>query len=157
MFESGLFVATAIQGLKWLQVWHEEQANPPHLPQHAILIFKRFKEAYDSKNAYKLKLLLSDRYRGDIFGASNKQAYLNIQKQVFHALPWFINPCLCINVYSIVEEAPEEFCAIIDTQSKATALGLPITTYDSAPVRCRIQNELGLWVISEMFVEKRLI
>ena len=157
MFESRLFVTTAIQGVKWLQVWHEKQANPPHLPQHVVLTFKCFKEAYDSKHAYKLKLLLSDRYREDLFGVSSKRAYIHTQKRVFESLPWFINPCLCINVYSIVESTPETFCAIIDTQSKATALGLPITNFDSAPVRCRLQQESGLWLIREMFVEKRLV
>lgn len=157
MFESGLLVSTAIQGLKWLQVWHEEQANPPHLPQHAILTFQRFKDAYDSKNSYKLGLLISANYTGDLFGVTSKHAYLNTQRRVFDALPWFINPCLCINVYSIVDDTPEHFCAIIDTQSRGTAMGIPVFTYDSAPVRCRIQKESGLWVISEMFVEKRLV
>ncbi|NJM67608.1 MAG: hypothetical protein HC851_19020 [Acaryochloris sp. RU_4_1] len=157
MIESSLLVSTAIQGYKWLQVWHERQANPPHLPQHAILAFQRFKDAYDSKNIYKLGVLISSNYRGDMFGVTSKQAYLNTQKRVFNVLPWFINPCLCINVYSIVDDTPEQFCAIIDTQSMGTAMGIPVFTYDSAPVRCRIRKESGLWVISEMFVEERLV
>lgn len=157
MIESGLLVSTAIQGYKWLQGWHEEQANPPHLPQHAILTFQRFKDAYDSKNIYKLGPLISKNYRGDIFGVTRKRAYLNTQKKVFDALPWFMNPCLCINVYSIVDDTHEDFCAIIDTQSKVTAIGVPIATYDAAPVRCCIHKESGLWVIREMFVEKRLV
>lgn len=109
MIESGLLVSTAIQGYKWLQGWHKEQANPPHLPQHAILAFQRFKNAYDGKNIHKLGLLISTNYRGDVFGVTTKQAYLNTQTKVFEALPWFINPCLCINVYSIVHDTHKIF------------------------------------------------
>jgi hypothetical protein len=49
------------------------------------------------------------------------------------------------------------FSAIIDTQSKISVLGIPLTNYDSAPIRCEIRPEQGLWVITKMFIEWRLI
>ncbi|MEB3309144.1 MAG: hypothetical protein VKJ02_02835 [Snowella sp.] len=42
MIETFGLVSTVVQGYKWLQVWHEKQANPPHLPVNAILAFQRF-------------------------------------------------------------------------------------------------------------------
>jgi hypothetical protein len=32
-----------------------------------------------------------------------------------------------------------------------------VTNYDSAPIRCEIRPEQGLWVITKMFIEWRLI
>ncbi|MGL4497530.1 MAG: hypothetical protein ACRCU2_00580, partial [Planktothrix sp.] len=62
-----------------------------------------------------------------------------------------------INVYSIIENSNDVFSAIIDTQSKISVLGIPLTNYDSAPIRCEIRPEQGLWVITKMFIESRLI
>ena len=85
----------------------------------------------------------------------NKQEFLNIQQRVFERLPWGVHPCLTLNVYSIVENSQNIFSAIIDTHSIATVLGIPTFAYDSAPVRCQIKSEYGLWVITEMFIEQR--
>jgi hypothetical protein len=157
MIESFGLVSTVIQGYEWLKVWHEQQANPPYLPENAILVFKRFKEAYDSKNINKLSAVISNSYRGDLYGVGSKQEFLNIQQHVFERLPWGVHPCLTMNVYSIVENSHIIFSAIIDTHSIATVLGIPTFAYDSAPVCCQIKSEHGLWVITEMFIEQRLI
>ena len=157
MIETSTLVATAVHGYKWLRAWHEKQANPPHLTENAILVFKRFKEAYDAKDISKLSSTISDSYKGDIYGVSSKQEFLHIQKQVFERLPWGVYPCLSINVYSVVENTQNVFSAIIDTHSSATVFGIPVGDYDSAPVGCKICPEAGLWVVTEMLVERRLI
>ncbi|MBE9143618.1 hypothetical protein [Planktothrix mougeotii] len=149
-------IPTAIQGYNWIRMWHEKQANPPHLPDNALLLFKRFKEAYDTKNIIKLGFTLSDNYRGDLNGVSTKQEYLSSLKRVFDSLP-LLSPCLSINVYSIIENRNDVVSAIIDTQSKTSFLGIPLTNYDSTPIRCEIRPEQGLWVITKMFIEWRLI
>lgn len=87
----------------------------------------------------------------------SKQEFLNIQQRVFERLPWGVHPCLTLNVYSIAESTQNMFSAIIDTHSIATVLGVPTFAYDSAPVCCQIKSEYGLWVITEMFIERRLI
>lgn len=150
-------ISTMVHGYKWLNVWHEKQANPPHLPQNAIIAFQRFKEAYDRKNINQLNKIISNSYRGNLYGVSTKQEFVDIQQRVFERLPWGVYPCLKINVYSVVDETSNSFTAIIDTQSLATVLGIPIFSYDSAPVRCQIKSETGLWVISEMFIEQQLL
>lgn len=155
MIESFSLVSTLVQGHKWLNVWHEQQANPPHLSENAILVFNKFKEAYDSKSINKLSLVISNLYRGNLYGVGNTQEFLNIQQRVFERLPWGVHPCLTLNVYSIVENSQNIFSAIIDTHSIATVLGIPTFAYDSAPVRCQIKSEYGLWVITEMFIEQR--
>jgi hypothetical protein len=149
--------STVVQGYHWLNVWHKQQANPPHLPENAILVFKRFKEAYDAKNIDKVSRLISNSYKGDLYGARSKQEFIRIQQRVFERLPWGVHPCLTINVYSVAENTQNIFSAIIDTHSIATVFGIPTFAYDSAPVRCQINPEQGLWVITEMFVEQRLI
>ncbi|CAD5934373.1 hypothetical protein [Planktothrix agardhii] len=53
-------IPTAIHGYNWIRMWHEKQANPPHLPDNALLLFKQFKEAYDTKNITRLGFTLSD-------------------------------------------------------------------------------------------------
>lgn len=149
-------IPTAIQGYNWIQMWHEKQANPPYLPDNALLLFKRFKDAYDTKNIIKLGFTISDHYKGDLYGVSTKQEFISSQKRVFDNLS-LVYPCLSINVYSIIENSNDVFSAIIDTQSKASVLGIPLTNYDSAPIRCEIRPEQGLWMITKMFVESRLI
>lgn len=156
MIETLGLASTVVQGYKWLKVWHEKQANPPHLPENAILVFQRFKEAYDSKNIDKLSLIISNSYQGNLYGVESKQGFLNTQKHVFEKLPRAVYPCLTINVYSIVENTENIFSAIIDTRSVITILGIPTFTYDAAPVRCQIESEQGLWLITEMFIEQRL-
>jgi hypothetical protein len=101
--------------------------------------------------------VISKSYRGDLYGVGSKQEFLNIQQRVFERLPWGVHPCLTMNVYSIVENDRNVFSAIIDTHSIATVLGVPTFAYDSAPVYCQIKSERGLWVITEMFIEQRLI
>jgi hypothetical protein len=149
-------IPTALQGYNWIRMWHEKQANPPHLPDNALLLFKRFKEAYDTKNIIKLGFAISDHYQGDLNGVSTKQEYLSSLKRVFDSLP-LLSPCLSINVYSIIENRNDVVSAIIDTQSKTSFLGIPLTNYDSTPIRCEIRPEQGLWVITKMFIEWRLI
>lgn len=149
-------IPTAIQGYNWIRMWHEKQTNPPHLPDNALLLFKRFKEAYDTKNIVKLGFTISDHYQGDLYGVSTKQEFISSQKRVFDNLS-LVSPCLSINVYSIIENSNDVFSAIIDTQSKASVLGIPLTNYDSAPIRCELRPEQGLWVITKMFIEWRLI
>lgn len=157
MIESLGLVSTVVQGYKWLNVWHERQTNPPYLPENAVLVFKKFKEAYDSKDINKLGRIISNSYTGDLYGVRSKREFLHVQKRVFDRLPWGVHPCLTINVYSIVEDTRNIFSAIIDTHSIATVLGVPTFAYDSAPVCCQIQSERGLWVVTEMFVEQRLL
>ncbi|MGL6138667.1 MAG: hypothetical protein ACRC2M_15345 [Planktothrix sp.] len=149
-------IPTVIQGYNWIQMWHEKQANPPHLPDNALLLFKRFKDAYDTKNIIKLGFTISDHYKGDLYKVSTKQEFISSQKRVFDNLS-LVSPCLSINVYSIIENSNDVFSAIIDTQSKASVLGIPLTNYDSAPILCEIRPEQGLWVITKMFIESRLI
>jgi hypothetical protein len=157
MIETIGLVSTLVQGYQWLTVWHEQQAIPPYLPENAILLFKRFKQAYDAKDINKLKILISDSYKGDIFGAKSKKAYLDFQSKVFDKVPWFSYLCLNIDIYSIVENTDNSFTAIIHYHANTTVLGLPAFTYDSAPIRCQIKSEDGLWVVTEMFIEHRLI
>jgi hypothetical protein len=158
MIETLGLVSTVVQGYKWLNVWHEQQTNPPHLPENAILVFKQFKEAYDSRNIEKLGSIISDSYKGDVHGAVNKQEFLDIQKCNFESLPWGIHPCLTLNVYSIIEDTQNIFSAIFDTHSIATVFGIPtFIDYASAPIRCQVKSENGLWIITEMFVEERLV
>lgn len=149
-------IATAVQGYNWIRMWHEKQANPPHLPDNALMLFKRFKEAYDTKNIIKLGFTISDHYKGDLYGVYTKQEFLRSQKRAFDNL-YLVSPCLSINVYSIIENSNDVFSAIIDTQSKASVLGIPVINYDSAPIRCELRPEQGLWVITKMFIEWRLI
>ncbi|CAD5910045.1 hypothetical protein NO108_00216 [Planktothrix rubescens] len=149
-------IPTAIHGYNWIRMWHEKQANPPHLPDNALFLFKRFKEAYDTKNITRLGFTLSDHYKGDLYGVSTKQEFISSQKRVFDNLS-VVSPCLSINVYSIIENSNDLFSAIIDTQSKVSVLGIPLTNYDSAPIRCELRPEQGLWVITKMFIEWRLI
>jgi hypothetical protein len=119
MIESLGLVSTVVQGYKWLNVWHDQQANPPHLPENAILVFKRFKEAYDAKNIEKLSSIIAASYKGDVHGATTKEQFLDIQRANFESLPWGIHPCLTLNVYSVVENTQNVFSAIIDTQYSA--------------------------------------
>ena len=84
-------------------------ANPPHLSENTTLVCKKFKEAYDSKSINKLSLVISNLYRGSLYGVGNKQEFLNIQQRVFERLPWGVHPCLTLNVYSIVENSQNIF------------------------------------------------
>jgi len=87
-----------------------------------------------------------------------KEELLKVQKQVFGKMEWFVWPCLIVNVYSVLQDDPASFRAIIDTQSRAMVIGIPMFNYDSAPLRCEIRPRGdGVWQLSSMFVEWELV
>ena len=82
MIEIGTLMSTVVAGYDWLRVWHERQANPPHLPLHALLVFKAFKAAYDAKDVARLAPIIADDYQGDVFGVRTKEELLWVQAGV---------------------------------------------------------------------------
>src|SRR5437879_2680631 len=107
MIDPATLIPTAAkEGYDWLRVWHERQAHPAHLPEHALLAFKAFKTAYDRKDIDRLAPTLADDYQGDVYGARSKTDLLQVQQRVFRSIPWGVYPCLTVNVYSILEDAP---------------------------------------------------
>jgi hypothetical protein len=158
MVEIGPLVSTVVAGYDWLRVWHERQANPPHLPLHALLVFKAFKAAYDGKDVARLACVIADDYRGNVFGVTTKAKLLEVQGHIFRWMPWGIRPCLVVNVYGILDDEPRRFRGVVDTQSRVTVFGIPTVNYDSAPLRCEIrQRDDGVWQIASMFVEWELV
>ena len=159
MIGTGTLVGTAVAGYKWLRVWHGRQANPAHLPVNALLLFQRFKAAYDGKDVGQLSACISDEYRGDAFAVLSKGELLRVLGGVFRALPWMVYPCLSINVYNVIADTPEVFSAIIDTCSRAKVLGVPVGTIDSAPLRCVIRpvGPHCVWRMTEMFIQWELV
>lgn len=157
MFEVGSFIHTSSKIYDWLRM-HGDSEGLDHLPQHAFLLFKAFKTAYDAKDTSRLALTLADTYQGDLFGARTKTEYLRITDQVFQKLPWGVKPCLIINVYSILVNEQTYFSGIVSTESRIAVLGIPTVNFDSAPVRCQISPRSdGLWQISSMFVDWEMV
>ena len=92
MIETATLISTAVAGYKWLRVWHERQAVPAHLPVNALLLFQRYKAAYDGKDPGALAACISDGYRGDVFGVRSKGELLRVQGGEFARLPWLRVP-----------------------------------------------------------------
>jgi hypothetical protein len=117
----------------------ERARNPEHLPRPALILFQRFKKAYEGKDIRSMKDTISDNFQGDIYGR-NKSDFIEGMISNFNGLKYGLNPYLTIEVFNISSESSREFSAVIDMKANLQFAGMV------TPIK---------WVSEKLFCEAR--
>ena len=101
----------------------EKARNPQHLPKDILILFQRFKRAYEHKNIQELKDSISRNFSGDIYG-KNRTEFINLLNINFSHLNYGISPHLVIEVLNICHSSNSEFSAVINMKANLQFLGI---------------------------------
>lgn len=137
---------------EWLR---SADALPEFLPPNALLLFQRFRDAYQAKDAARVGEQLSAAYRGTLYGLSDRTQFVQAMEETFRHLPWGTHPKLTVTMYQIIERnEPGVFEAILQFQARLAVLGveIPWQPVDSGFVRCeaRVEQPHKIWRIVRM-------
>jgi hypothetical protein len=126
--------------------------TPDFLTEDTLLLFRRFKDAYDSKDAVKLADEISDKFRGNFYGRQSKAELANFFADVFNSILWGVYPSLSITIYHVIQKDTGAFKAVLEFQSQLKVLGAPVAGFDSGRVVCEARPEgpYGIWRIRQM-------
>ena len=127
--------------------------HPEHLSQSALILFQRFKKAYERKNIVELKDSISDSFNGDIYGATKKE-FIDLMQYNFQRLKYGLSPRLTIEIFNISDSSDTNFSAIINMQANLSFIGLPTSlTWDAGKIICEAKPEgkHHYWRITKLF------
>lgn len=92
---------------------NERRKNPPHLPDHASILFKRFKRSYECKNFEELADTLSENFSGNTVYGRTKAAFLRTTQENLSLIKPGFHPNLAINVDNIVANEETRFAVLV--------------------------------------------
>ncbi len=147
MFQLIYAVADGI--LRKYQTEAEFSNYKEHLPTHIILLFQRFKRAYDGKNIKALQNCISDSFNSDCLGV-NKLECLNLIGSFFNSFPSGFNPFLTIQVEQISVNNKQHFVAVIEMNVKLKMLNIPLPIHcnqDLLICEAKPEGDLNYWRI----------
>jgi hypothetical protein len=126
--------------------------NPKHLPKSALILFQRFKKAYENKNIIELKDSISDDFCGDIYG-TNKKDFIDFMQYNFQRLRYGLSPHLVIEIHNIATSSSTNFSAVINMKANLKFIGIPTSmTWDVGKIVCeaRSEGEYNYWRITKL-------
>jgi hypothetical protein len=126
--------------------------HPEHLPQPALILFQRFKKAYESKNILGLKDAIYDKFCGDLYGV-NKKDFTDFMQYNFQHLKYGLSPHLVIEIYNISESSSTNFFAVINMKANLKLMGIPISmAWDAGKIICEAkpEGEHSYWRITKL-------
>jgi hypothetical protein len=146
------------------------ESQPEFLPPNALLLFQRFRDAYEAMDAAKVGEQLSAEYCGTLNGSSDRRQLVEVLEQTFRRIPWGMYPKLTVTMYQVIErDEPGVFEAVLEFHSRFAVLeqaidsgrvhceasGLPVLlllngkSIDSGRVHCeaRAEKPSGIWRI----------
>ena len=119
----------------------EKTYYPQHLPQSALILFQRFKKAYESKNINQLKDCISSNFDGDIYG-SKQTDFVEFMEYNFQILKYGLSPHLIIEVFNICTASDYEFSAVINMKANLQFLGVTTPVkWDRGKLFCEAKPE----------------
>lgn len=130
----------------------EKSASPEHLPKHILILFQRFKRAYESKNIAELKDTISRDFEGDLYG-SNKSQFISMMSGNFRYLKYGTSPYIVIEVHNICHSDDTNFAAIIKMKANIQFLGIltPIKwDADKLYIEAKTEGDFNYWRISKI-------
>ena len=131
--------------------------EPDFLPGRPLALFRRFKAAYDTKDAAALARCIAPRFKGDFHGARTKRGLMQVFAGLFGQIP-LARPNLTIELYRVVENSPKAYEARLAFHAHLTLAGvtLPFTDYDDGVAASRLepQGRRGIWQITKLNHEK---
>lgn len=144
---------TLAEGL--VRMLRSTDAPPEFLPPNALLLFQRFRDAYQAKDAATVGEQLSADYCGTLYGLRDRKQFVEAIEQTFRQLPWGIHPKLTVTMYQIIERNdPAVFEALLQFQARIALWGveIPGQSVDSGRIHCEVRAEkpYGIWRIVRM-------
>ncbi len=130
----------------------EKTYHPEHLPQPILILFQRFKKAYESKDAVELKDSISDNYYGDIYGKTKKD-FIDFMQYNFQRLKYGLSPHLIIEIYNISSSSSTYFSAVINMKANLKFIGIPTSmAWDAGKIVCEVkpEGEHNYWRITKL-------
>ncbi|MDX2244029.1 MAG: lecithin retinol acyltransferase family protein [Leptolyngbyaceae cyanobacterium bins.302] len=122
-------------------VLDEEAKNPRNVPQQALILFQRFKEAYESKDIEELADTVSNDFRGDIYG-KRKSDFVAFMRCNLERLKYGTGPHLRIEIHNISSNSDEDFSAVIKMNATIKILGVPTPLqWDGGKLFCKVEPE----------------
>jgi len=121
--------------------------------QNAVILFKRFKKAYENKKINELGDTISENFSGNFYGAATKKAFLSIMQSVFRTMPFGVNPHLVITIYNITANTDEVFSGVVDLKAMIKIAFVPIPCrYDSGKIffEAKPEGNLRYWRITNL-------
>ncbi len=137
------------------RIYSEEKDKtycPQHLPQPALILFQRFKKAYESKNIKGLKDCISSNFSGDIYGKS-KTDFVKFMEHNFQILKYGFSPHLIIEVFNICSSSNSEFATVINMKANLQFLGITTPVkWDRGKLFCEAkpEGEYSYWRITKL-------
>lgn len=130
----------------------EKTRYPEHLPQPALILFQKFKKAYENKNIQDLRETISENYEGDIYGET-KTEFIELMTYNFQQLKYAINPHLRIEILNISYDEISKFSAVIAMKANLLFLGITIPFHwDAGKLFCEAKPEgqYNYWRITKL-------
>ncbi|MDJ0897551.1 MAG: hypothetical protein QNJ55_01985 [Xenococcus sp. MO_188.B8] len=137
------------------RIYSEEKDKnycPQHLPQSALILFQRFKKAYESKNIKELKDCISSDFRGDIYG-KNQADLIKFMTYNFQFLKYGFSPHLIIEVFNICSSSDSEFSTVINMKANLQFFGITTpVNWDRGKLLCEAKPEgkYSYWRITKI-------
>ncbi len=119
----------------------ERSRHPEHLPPPILVLFQKFKRAYESKHLQGLDDTLSDNFVSDIYG-STKADFLKLMEFNFQKLRYGLKPYLKIEIFNINTASDVAFSAVIEMKASLQFVGIvtPLQ-WDAGKIFCEAQPE----------------
>lgn len=131
----------------------EKSYNPQHLSHNnTLILFQKFKKAYENKDIRGIKDTISDSFNGDIYG-STKSEFINFMTDNFRILHYGLSPYLAIAIYNISSSSDLEFSAVLDMKANLQVLGIPTPIeWDTGKLFCQAKPEgqYNCWKITKL-------
>lgn len=144
------------------QTEYEKNLHPEHLPQSVLILFKKFKKAYEAKDIQKLKDTISENFYSDLYGET-KSAFITFMKYNFQVIEEYklipniplygLNPYLTIEIFNICSWSDIEFSAVIDMKANLQLLGIQLPVlWDTGKLFCEAKSEgrYNYWRITKI-------
>jgi hypothetical protein len=130
----------------------EKSRYPEHLPDQALILFQRFKKAYEGKNSKELSGSISNDFSGDIYGRT-KSEFISFMERIFKGFPHGVSPRLEIEVLNISSDSQPYFSCVVHMEAHLKILGIatPIG-WDSGKLFCKAipEGKESYWRIIEL-------
>lgn len=119
----------------------ERSRYPEHLPLPVLVLFQKFKQAYERKQLQALDDALSDNFVSDLYGPT-KADFLKLMEFNFQKLRYGLKPYLTIEVFNITTASDVAFSAVIEMKASLQFVGIvtPLQ-WDAGKVFCEAQPE----------------
>jgi hypothetical protein len=111
------------------------------LTEETLLLFRRFKAAFDAKDAARLAEEISDRYHGTFGGKGSKAELVSFFAEVFRGIVVGVSPRPSITIYHVIQKDPGVFKVILVFHSRLFVLALPTWSFCSGRVVCEARPE----------------